>query len=74
MTDSCLFTTTDPGQTVNPAAVMRVIHYPPQTGEIDERVIGIGAHSEFVTFFNLMLRHSRYPRLRGIQNLELSVT
>jgi len=35
-------------------------------GEIDERVIGIGAHSEFVAFFKLMLRHSCYPQLRGI--------
>lgn len=27
---------------------MRLLHYPPQTGEIDERVIGIGAHTECV--------------------------
>ena len=35
-------------QTVHPAAIMRVIHYPPQEGEFDERVIGIGAHTEYV--------------------------
>ncbi|KAG9045995.1 hypothetical protein FS837_005287 [Tulasnella sp. UAMH 9824] len=29
-----------------PAAIMRILHYPPQTGVIDERVIGIGAHTE----------------------------
>lgn len=33
-------------QTLHPAAVMRLLHYPPQTGEIDERIIGIGAHTE----------------------------
>ncbi|KAG8955837.1 hypothetical protein FRC04_006283 [Tulasnella sp. 424] len=29
-----------------PAAIMRLLHYPPQTGVVDERVIGIGAHTE----------------------------
>jgi len=33
-------------KTRNSAALMRVLHYPPQTGPIDERVIGIGAHTE----------------------------
>ena len=27
---------------------MRVLHYPPQTGPIDDRVIGIGAHTELL--------------------------
>lgn len=27
---------------------MRVLHYPPQTGPVDDRVIGIGAHTEYV--------------------------
>ena len=26
---------------------MRVLHYPPQTGPTDERVLGIGAHTEY---------------------------
>jgi len=33
-------------KTTNPAAIMRLLHYPPQTGPVDERVIGIGAHTE----------------------------
>ena len=27
---------------------MRILHYPPQTGPVDDRVIGIGAHTEYV--------------------------
>jgi len=27
--------------------MLRALHYPPQTGPIDERVIGIGAHTEY---------------------------
>ncbi|KAI0265683.1 Clavaminate synthase-like protein [Gloeopeniophorella convolvens] len=34
-------------KTRNSAALMRVLHYPPQTGPVDERVIGIGAHTDF---------------------------
>lgn len=33
-------------QTKHSAALMKLLHYPPQTGPIDERVIGIGAHTE----------------------------
>ncbi|THG99102.1 hypothetical protein EW026_g3196 [Hermanssonia centrifuga] len=33
-------------KTRNAAALMRVLHYPPQTGPVDNRVIGIGAHTE----------------------------
>ena len=36
----------DLNQTKNAAALMRVLHYPPQTGPVDDRVIGIGAHTE----------------------------
>ena len=32
---------------VNPISVLRLIHYPPQTGAIDEGMIGIGAHSDY---------------------------
>ncbi|KAI9066009.1 Clavaminate synthase-like protein [Trametes sanguinea] len=37
-------------QTKNSAAIMRVLHYPPQTGPVDDRVIGIGAHTDFECF------------------------
>lgn len=33
-----------------PLAVMRVLHYPPQNGVIDEKQIGIGAHSDYECF------------------------
>ncbi|KAF8158443.1 hypothetical protein B0H34DRAFT_782930 [Crassisporium funariophilum] len=34
-------------KTQNSAALMKLLHYPSQTGPIDERVIGIGAHTEY---------------------------
>jgi len=33
-------------QTRNSAAIMKLLHYPPQTGPSDDRIIGIGAHTE----------------------------
>lgn len=33
-----------------PLATLRVLHYPPQHGEIDDRQIGIGAHSDYECF------------------------
>lgn len=30
--------------------MMKFLHYPPQTGPIDERVFGIGAHTEYVFY------------------------
>ncbi|MEM1287544.1 MAG: 2-oxoglutarate and iron-dependent oxygenase domain-containing protein [Pseudomonadota bacterium] len=33
-----------------PLSVMRVLHYPPQQGAIDEKQIGIGAHSDYECF------------------------
>ncbi len=33
-------------QTKNAAALMRVLHYPPQSGPVDNRTVGIGAHTE----------------------------
>ncbi|WP_372005715.1 2-oxoglutarate and iron-dependent oxygenase domain-containing protein [Tistrella mobilis] len=33
-----------------PMAQLRVVHYPPQQGPIDERQIGIGAHSDYECF------------------------
>jgi len=29
---------------------MRILHYPAQTGPVDDRVIGIGAHTEYEPF------------------------
>lgn len=33
-----------------PLATLRVLHYPPQYGEVDEKQIGIGAHSDYECF------------------------
>ncbi|KAI0292652.1 Clavaminate synthase-like protein [Multifurca ochricompacta] len=33
-------------KTTKPAAIMRLLHYPPQTGIVDDRIIGIGAHTD----------------------------
>jgi len=35
---------------LHPAAIMRLLHYPPQTGTVDDRVIGIGAHTDYECF------------------------
>jgi len=37
-------------KTKNSAAIMRILHYPPQTGPVDDRVIGIGAHTDYECF------------------------
>ncbi|KAI0655414.1 Clavaminate synthase-like protein [Cubamyces menziesii] len=37
-------------KTEDAAANMRVLHYPPQTGPVDDRMIGIGAHSDYQCF------------------------
>ncbi|KAG9019910.1 hypothetical protein FRB90_000041 [Tulasnella sp. 427] len=37
-------------QITKPAAIMRLLHYPPQTGTVDDRVIGIGAHTDYECF------------------------
>ncbi|KAJ7637555.1 hypothetical protein DFH06DRAFT_1335716 [Mycena polygramma] len=39
-------------QTTKPAAIMRLLHYPPQAPAIDDdgRIIGIGAHTEYLHF------------------------
>ncbi|KAG8843963.1 hypothetical protein FRB96_003668 [Tulasnella sp. 330] len=37
-------------KTKNAAAVMRLLHYPPQTGIVDDRVVGIGAHTDYECF------------------------
>ncbi|KAJ7480549.1 hypothetical protein FB451DRAFT_1237868 [Mycena latifolia] len=37
-------------KTKHSAALMRLLHYPPQNGEVDARVIGIGAHTDWECF------------------------
>ncbi|KAG8788914.1 hypothetical protein FRC12_014076 [Ceratobasidium sp. 428] len=32
------------------AAIMRLLHYPPQTGTVDHRIQGIGAHTDYECF------------------------
>ncbi len=31
----------------NPISIQRLLHYPPQTGIVDESIIGIGAHTDY---------------------------
>jgi len=33
-----------------PAAIMRLLYYPPQTGVVDDRTIGIGSHTDYECF------------------------
>ncbi|KAF8635830.1 hypothetical protein AX15_000029 [Amanita polypyramis BW_CC] len=37
-------------KTKHSAAIMGLLHYPPQTGHTDDRVIGIGAHTDWECF------------------------
>ncbi|KAF8073579.1 hypothetical protein FPV67DRAFT_754310 [Lyophyllum atratum] len=37
-------------KTLNSAALMKLLHYPPQTGPADDRIIGIGAHTDWECF------------------------
>jgi len=37
-------------KTKNSAAIMKVLHYPPQSGPVDDRIIGVGAHTDFECF------------------------
>ncbi|WP_170428528.1 isopenicillin N synthase family dioxygenase [Ruegeria arenilitoris] len=34
-------------QMQNPISIQRLLHYPPQNGMIDEKIIGIGAHTDY---------------------------
>ncbi|KAF8192179.1 2OG-Fe(II) oxygenase [Pholiota molesta] len=46
------------------AALMKLLHYPPQTGPVDERVIGIGAHTEYC--FTILWQE---PNIQALQVL-----
>ncbi|KAI0762015.1 Clavaminate synthase-like protein [Trametes elegans] len=37
-------------KTTKPAAIMRLLYYPPQTGSVDDRIEGIGAHTDYECF------------------------
>ncbi|KAI0754593.1 Clavaminate synthase-like protein [Daedaleopsis nitida] len=37
-------------KTTKPAAIMRLLYYPPQTGPVDDRLQGIGAHTDYECF------------------------
>ncbi|KAH9480673.1 2-oxoglutarate-Fe(II) type oxidoreductase hxnY [Psilocybe cubensis] len=51
-------------KTQHSAALMKLLHYPPQTGPVDDRVIGIGAHTDWECFTILWQEH-------GIQALQV---
>ncbi|KAK7042698.1 Clavaminate synthase-like protein [Favolaschia claudopus] len=55
-------------QTKHSAALMRLLHYPPQFGEIDNRVIGIGAHTDWECFTILW----QQPGIQALQVLNSS--
>lgn len=45
---------------------MRLLYYPPQTGEVDDRIEGIGAHTELViSYFSLVSPFDKNLQLRG---------
>jgi len=46
------FTRSQLFQTKYSAALMKLLLYPPQTGPSDERVIGIGAHTEYTIYLS----------------------
>lgn len=52
-------------KTKNSAAVMKILHYPAQTGPVDDRVIGIGAHTDFECFTMLW----QEPGIQALQVL-----
>ncbi|KAF7357373.1 Clavaminate synthase-like protein [Mycena sanguinolenta] len=52
-------------KTKHSAAIMRLLHYPPQFGEVDDRVIGIGAHTDWECFTILW----QQPGIQALQVL-----
>ncbi|PFH49506.1 hypothetical protein AMATHDRAFT_147566 [Amanita thiersii Skay4041] len=50
------------------AAIMSLLHYPPQTGYVDDRVIGIGAHTDWECFTILW----QEPGIQALQVLNTS--
>lgn len=52
-------------KTRNSAALMKLLHYPPQTGPVDDRIIGIGAHTDWECFTILW----QEPEIQALQVL-----
>ncbi|KAG6810110.1 hypothetical protein H0H92_013252 [Tricholoma furcatifolium] len=52
-------------KTRNSAALMKLLHYPPQTGTVDDRIIGIGAHTDWECFTILY----QQPGIQALQVL-----
>ncbi|KIL67773.1 hypothetical protein M378DRAFT_158956 [Amanita muscaria Koide BX008] len=52
-------------KTRHSAAIMGVLHYPPQTSQVDGRVIGIGAHTDWECFTILW----QEPQIQALQVL-----
>ncbi|KAJ7644722.1 Clavaminate synthase-like protein [Roridomyces roridus] len=55
-------------KTKDSAALMRLLYYPPQFGEVDDRVIGIGAHTDWECFTILW----QQPGIQALQVLNSS--
>ncbi|KAJ7101533.1 hypothetical protein B0H15DRAFT_991519 [Mycena belliarum] len=55
-------------KTRHSAALMRLLHYPPQSGEVDKRIIGIGAHTDWECFTILW----QEPGIQALQVLNTS--
>ncbi|KAJ7205260.1 2OG-Fe(II) oxygenase [Mycena pura] len=55
-------------KTKHSAALMRLLHYPPQFGAVDDRVIGIGAHTDWECFTILW----QQPGIQALQVLNAS--
>ncbi|KAJ7046426.1 hypothetical protein C8F04DRAFT_1064213 [Mycena alexandri] len=55
-------------KTKHSAALMRLLHYPPQFREVDDRVIGIGAHTDWECFTILW----QQPGIQALQVLNSS--
>lgn len=53
-------------KTTRPAAISRMLHYPPQTGIVDNRIIGIGAHTDYECF--TILWQDQNPALQVLNN------
>ncbi|SCZ98588.1 BZ3500_MvSof-1268-A1-R1_Chr7-1g09210 [Microbotryum saponariae] len=51
----------------NPGSVMRILHYPPQTGPIDMTAIGIGSHSDY-EMFTLLVQHGDVSALQVLNS------
>ncbi|TFK40494.1 2OG-Fe(II) oxygenase [Crucibulum laeve] len=52
-------------KTRHSAALMKLLHYPPQSGTVDDRVIGIGAHTDWECFTILW----QQPGIQALQVL-----